>query len=108
MCKWSLHFPNDDTILGRFQKYINGESININNYPSYINYLKMFILGWEECNNNNNKTYKIGQYNRYGRCINIWASLDDAAEMTDFDKKSIEKCCQKHILQTGGYVWKFL
>lgn len=106
---WSLHLPNDNSMLGRFRKWINCPSININNYPSHANSLKMYLLGWNEHKKSqDSKLYKIGQYNRSGRRINIWLNIDEASEMTDVDKKSILSCCQEKILQTGGYTWKFL
>ena len=59
-------------------------------------------------NNKEKRNYKkICQYNKNGKLINIFESINEASKKTNIKRYGISNCLNKRLKTSGGYIWKY-
>lgn len=50
---------------------------------------------------------KVKQFDKFGKLIKEYPSLQEAARNTNTKWQAIQRCCNRKRCQTGGFIWRF-
>jgi len=92
----------DLTMMGLIPEESKGE------IRPYLNAL--WVAGWEKGRESVVSPYckQLGQYNKAGKLINTFKSIEEASRQTGFSTRGIHVSMQENRAMRQGWVWKHL
>lgn len=96
------HILRDLKMMGLIQEDYAGE------IRPYLEAL--WVAGWESGRESIVSPYakQLGQYNRDGKLINTFKSIEEAARKTGFTTRGIHVAMQENRAMRQGWTWKHL